>query len=159
MARSKNAAKISVPLQGPKSAAAQMLKFTTPTPCSQHTPQTPGRRGRKEATSRLRLSQGLHCTLGMPTPAAGTSRLPTVWEYSSSRFLVSLITPGNLSSPLPALCRCGPAGIEGRETLLASPSNLTRNTPRGRSKLRQPAEPGAAVRTFWDQVRGAPSAR
>lgn len=73
----------------------------------------------------------------MPTPATGTSRLPTVWEYSSRRFLVSLITPGNLSSPLPALCRCGPAGVEGRETLLASPSNLTRNTPRGRSKLRQ----------------------
>lgn len=77
------------------------------------------------------------CTLEMPTPASGTSRLPTVWEYSSSRFLVSLITPGNLNSPLPALCHCGPAGVEGRETLLASPSNLTGNTPRGRSKLRQ----------------------
>ncbi|MEJ1286459.1 hypothetical protein NN561_017467 [Cricetulus griseus] len=71
VSRSKNAAKISVSLQGPKSAAAQMLKFTNPRP--PHTPQTPGRQGRKEAASRLRLSQGLAAgatfhTPGMPTP-------------------------------------------------------------------------------------------
>lgn len=116
-----------------------MLKFTTLL-LATHTANT--REAREEGgyvptPSVTGATGATFCTLGMLTPAAGTSRLPAVWEYSSWRFQVSLNTPGNLSSPLPAPCRCGPAGVEGRETLLASPSNLTRNTPRGRSKLLQ----------------------
>lgn len=116
-----------------------MLKFTTPL-LTTHTPNT--REAREEGgcvpTPSVTGARGAtFCTLGKPTPTAGTSRLPTVWEYSSCGFLVSLITPGNPSSPLPALCLRGPAGVEGREILLASPSNLTRNTPRGHSKLCQ----------------------
>lgn len=105
-----------------------------------HTPDT--REAREEggcvpAPSVTGAASATFRTPGMQTPASGTSRLPTVWECSRCGIAVSLSAPGNPCSPLPPLCRCGPAWAGRRQTLLASPSNLTRNTPRGRSKLRQ----------------------
>lgn len=116
-----------------------MLKFTNPRP--QHTPQTTGREGRKEAASQLCQSLGLLVPQSAPWECRpqpqGLRASPLFWECSNGRFVVSIMTPGNPCSPLSSPCRCGPAEVGGRETLLASLSNLTRNTPRGRSKLYQ----------------------
>lgn len=68
VSRSKNAAEISVPLQGPKSAAAQMLKFTKSRPQHTHPRHQGGKGGR-----RLRLSSVCHRGCRCHIPHSGNA--------------------------------------------------------------------------------------
>lgn len=114
-----------------------MLKFTKSRPQHTHPRHQGGKGGR-----RLRPSSVCHRGCRSHIPHSGGCR-PQPRGLRASLLFGSVLAAGSRSpsenpcSPLPPLCRCGPAWAGRRQTLLASPSNLTRNTPRGRSKLRQ----------------------
>lgn len=160
MSRSKNAAEISVPLQGPKSAAAQMLKFTKSRPQHTHPRHQGGKGGRRLRPSSV-CHRGGQCHIphsGNADPSLGVFAPPYCLGVFSLRDrglpqrARKSRQPTAASLPLWASMgwtKTNPAGLPVQLDKQHAPRPL--QTP--------PAEPRAAVPTFWDRVRGALSAR
>lgn len=162
VSRSKNAAEISVPFPGPKSAAAQMLKFTNPRRqhTHTHTRHQGGQGGRRLPPGSL-CHRGCRCNI----PHSGNadpSRRDFAPPYCSGVFSLrdrglpqhprKSLQPTAASLPLWASMgwtERNPVGLPVQLDTQHAPRPL--QTP--------PAEPGAAVPTFRDRVRGVLSAR
>lgn len=160
MVRSKNIAEIPVPLQRPKSRAAQMLKFTNPRPTaspSAHTHRVT-RDGREEEGS----GQTVRAALLRTVPHSALRECGRQREGSAPPFCFGDVLSPRLLSPSPpwevvaALAIFKVKEKEGEESRPFSSSNLT-HTPGSHSKLRRQSPQQAGWPRAPRSRPGAPS--